>query len=131
MGSDLFEIQLDSSADAPGHLPDNDILFFKFAPVPCNSGAQLVASTIMKFLNLARRLRPPLRQHVLDMAKEDKCGYAAIGAEGGFNSKELNTNRGAYNQMSVNTGPPVTALDEYVNGPMKNNPTSKKDDFGF
>ena len=129
MGSDNFEMHLDSAADNPRESPDPMMLFAKFSPVPRNSNAQSVMPAIVKLMNRAKRLRGALRNHIFNMAKEYKYGYAAIGAEGGFNTKELNTNRYSTGMMSTNVGPAVTPFDEYVNGKMPNNPTSNKPDI--
>ena len=126
MASDLLDVTLDSSADYAGGRPDPLMLFFKTSPIPRNSGAQTVVPKIIKLRNRAKRLRPPLKQHILDMAKEYLYAYASIGGEAGFYIRELNTNRIAQNNMmSTNVGPPVNALDEWFNGKMPNNPQSK------
>ena len=126
MPSDLLDVTLDASADQAGGRPDPLMLFFKTSPIPRNSGAQMVVPKIIKLRNRALRLRPPLRQHIMNMAKEFLYAYASIGGEAGFYVRELNTNRIAQNNiMSTNTGPPVNGLDEWFNGKMPNNPKSK------
>ena len=131
-GSDLFEMHINSAADSPNGMPDPKMLLFKFSPVPRNSSAQTVAPEIMKLFNRAARLRNgSLKKLITNMAKEYLYGYVAIGAEGGFNTKELNTTRYSQNAMSINTGPEVTAFDEYVHGKMPNNPRSNKPDISI
>lgn len=123
---DLYEAHLDSMSHEPGGPRDPRMALFKFSPVPKNSGAQNVVPIIMQLFNKAKRLRNgALKKAVTDMATESIYGYVAIGSEGGFNSRELNTSRYASNGMGVNVGPPVNALDEYVNGKMENNPRTK------
>lgn len=128
MGSEIYDILHDSSADLPGQSADNLMMLARSMIVPKNSGIQNILPHIIKSINRARMLRPPYRQYALQKAKEALYGIAAISSENGALLREMNTTRSAQS-MSVNQGPAVTDWDRmfYGNEHLKNNPKAKKD----
>ena len=130
MPTDIFNAVMESAAEFPGGPSDNLMVFAKTSPVPRNSGAQVVLPKIIKTLNRAKRFRPPVRDHMIAMAKEDLIGYATIGSENGFILRELNTQRVSTQNMGINEGPAMSPWDDYLYGQKytKNNPKGG-DDF--
>lgn len=131
MGSDLYNGLLESCSWYPGQQADPLLVMAKLSPVPRNSGAQNVLPEIMAAMNRAKRLREPLRTHAINMAREPVYGYAAIGGEGGFLVKELNTQRISQTQMGTNIGQAATPTDNWLYGKkyLENNPQKRDDAF--
>lgn len=128
MGSDsLYNMQLEGAASMPGGAADPFSINAVMMAMPKNSGIQILYPDLLNSYLLAKTLRPPLRELVMQMALNDIYGAKAISSEGGFMVREMNTNRQGSISMGINSGQPQNWADEVVYGKdyVKNNPKDK------
>ena len=129
MGNEaLYNMQLEAAASIPGGAADPFSINAVMMALPKNSGIQILYPELLNTYLLAKTLRPPLRELVMQMALNDILGCKSISSEGGFMVREMNTNRNASVGMGVNTGQQYDWADEVVMGKkfVQNNPKSDK-----